>query len=598
MEADRVSLFTDFSEMMYNVFFKRKLIVGFDEKGFPIIGELPVKNGDVDPDLVTKEPLAYPEPDYPELPFTSNPYEYWSDDFVDPYSYPNIESWDFPKAKENVRFRVPGRAHLQNSYPLTQFGYTDPVKGRHRRTLPLPVKSPVPKKLPQLMFRKEEELSLEQALKNAYGIKTPKYTGDTIAINPKEKLLKEDTDAPEVPLLPPRKKSAKVKSTKVHNRPMTSVGERRNIVGPTPPSATQLGPLRSSRPVSAMNGSVPHSTGRQSRAMSAFSPRSILTDRSTPRPATSIKRDTTGSVGFNIEPEESPRSKPPRIFLPPETPETPITPRSVPKSALRREGEERPMTGRKSVTIVDNMTPRPSTAATDLPPLFELSPFNYNRPSSSAMSARETIVAPHSARPRSERHVLPPQLTSAYRPASCGARPMTPAEHPAPYLHPGVNITKTSDYSMFNTPPMTETPRPPSEHKMKFVPPPMPFVTKPQPKKRKRKEEIASIVTKSGNRIAVNLDSDSDDDINAPLFSFGNSPREGTPSFARRTPDDKLPFLPQSRRSKSRKVADTSTSVFGDGPLFDQEMDRSMSRTSFKSLKSNGFQRKNSVSPE
>lgn len=538
---------------MYNVFFKRKQIAGFDKDGLPVIMEI-VKNGSViheDEDLPkTKEPLSYPEPPNSETPFTHDPYNIWSDDFVDPYSYPDIEKWDFPKPEQNIRYRVPGRAHLSNTYPLSQFGYKDDVKGRHRKLLPLPANLPVPKKLPPLMHRKDTDISLEQALKNVYGMKSPRETnGHAIVINPREKLL-ADESADVVPPLPLRQKSAAPKSARGHSGRPTTASVRSS-------RSTDVSTDRSSRPISALNGSaITPTSNRLPRAVSAASPRSILTDTLTPRPTTAKP-----NVAFDVDD----RPKPPRIFLPSVTPETP-------KSALR--SDDRPMTGRKSVTIMeDGSLSRPSTTATSIRPLTasERSPFLYKRPMSSAVSARETIVAPHSARPRSERHMLPSELTKAYRPASCGVRPMTPAEHPKPYFHPGVTTVKTSDFSEFNPPPMFN-PAPPSEHKMRLVPPPNPFFKKSKSKP----EEIASMVTKSGLRITLNTD-DSDEDIAAPLFLTGKSKKRSR-RFTQEN-EDKLPFLRVSRPGSHAPGA----SVFGDGPFFPPSTSRAQVRKNSRS---------------
>lgn len=574
MEAERISLSTDFADIKYNVYFKQKRIAGFDEQGCPIIKDLPLKNAgwySSDDDLRTiKEPFAYPEPQEIKLPFNYNPYDMWTDEFADPYTYPDIENWYFPKPQDHVRYKVPGRAHLQNSYPLSQFGYHDKVIGRHRKSLPLPVNMPVPKKLPQLMYRKEEELTLEQALKNAYGIKEiPAHYDKEIVINPKERLL-QDTEAEEdVPPLPKRKASAKSKSSKSRgSRPTTALSRLS--------SRLSVASKQSPRPVSAINGSLLTPT-TEPRAKSAVSPRSILTDGSTPRPATA-GRPVKPNVEFSIDEDILPHPKPPKIFLP-ETLETP-------KSALRSARDERPLTGRKSVTILENEITRPSTAVASSRPSTAMSPFTFNRPSSSAFSARETIVAPHSARPRSGIHVPLPSVAEIYRPKSSGARPVTPAEHPRPMMHSGVKITKTSEYSMFNSTPIRQdSVSPASTYERKevgrtrFTPPPMPFFKK---SKSKKKDDIPSIVTKSGKRLTLDMfDDDSDNDLGAPVFTNGPPLRTGRtnrPKSSRKVNEDKLPFISDNGRPGSRAQGDGSSSVFGNDSLFTNDFPRNSVR--------------------
>ena len=139
MEEDRISLYTDFPDIAYNVFFKRRMVLGFDEDGLPIISSVPVPNGvishgdedklslsDEFPGGIPKprkghEPFAYPT-DYDEPPFDYDPYRMWPEGSVPPPVIPDPE-FDFPEISLALRYRMPGRSHLQQVYPLQMFGH-------------------------------------------------------------------------------------------------------------------------------------------------------------------------------------------------------------------------------------------------------------------------------------------------------------------------------------------------------------------------------------------------------------------------------------------------------------------------------------------
>ncbi|KAL4219042.1 hypothetical protein ACF0H5_021625 [Mactra antiquata] len=521
MEADRVSLYTDFPDISYNIFFKRKEVLGFDEYGYPIIGKTRFKNGPIkvkDDDttsiedgrmsVVSKEPFAYPE-DGQEPPFTYDPYAMWTEGtFVDPYEYPEIDSYDFPRIEHAVRYRVPGRKHLQNSYPLTQFGYNERVYGKHRKNLPLPVTIPIPKKLPQLMYRKPDSMSIKDILKSQFGFKKMKKEAfeEGIEINTKTPLVdKEETSSTPVPALSLKKSSKKkVSSSKsIISRSVTPTRMTRSAMVRSP-RTPKLNKARST-----MKSKI---ETRSPRAMSAFSPRSISIGSPSPRPSTSLNRSPR--VYENIE-EDMPHPKPSNVIIhkpPPKytaIPEQMVMPSRMqmpPKSALRLPDETRPdtgmTTGRKSVTIREDVNiTRPSTTATTFRP-STAGLFHRSRPSTDAKSAMETIVAPYSARPKSSHSMisdrsLPNEITEAYRPTSSIYRPMTPADfHPKPILHTDVTVRRASGQTMFFPPanisfsqnaPVEH--RIPLEHRMKQMVPP-PFVNKINPRGFGRQKKV------------------------------------------------------------------------------------------------------------
>ena len=568
------------------------MIEGFDEQGFPVIKDKTVKNSTVDGKIPEKgETILYPEPDMPKLPFIDESHDIWSDEFTNPYSYPDIKALDFPdKPKREFRYDVPGRNHFSNNYPFEMFNYTDPVMGKHRKHLPLPKDLKVPKTKKshdQLVYENGKiPMDLDEALETVYGINFPKERTDKAVVFDPHKATDEPIESAGLvpPLLIPISQSGDMSRP---SRPTTATPKRTRSID----ESQKISP-RPMNEVAQMPGNT-----KFKRAKSAASPRSILTGSTTPRPDTAKP-----SVGF----KEAHAIKPPRIFLPPMTPETP-------KSAMRRDSS-RPMTaGRKSVTIQeDGLISRPSTTMSSTRPstASRRSPFfaprstsefdnvrpisglERMRPMSSIELTRQRLGTPQSARPRSDQ-LLPSELTSAYRPASSGVRPMTPAEHPKPYYHPGVTVTKTSNFSQSLPHPLRGSATP-SEHKMKFVPPPpMPFFGNKKPKK----EEIASMVTKSGRHLTLHIDDSEDDDFETPLFDVGKKkPKRNFKKII----NEKLPFLSMTGRSASRNRVQSSASLFGNGHTFPEENPRALSRVNSvsSSIRVPSILTKNCISPE
>lgn len=498
MEADRVSLYTDLPDIAYNVYFKRRQVLGFDESGYPIIGNTRFQNGPVKRAKTDEGHTSDQEPanqEEEEGPFNYDPYAMWAQDtFVNPYEYPQEDTFDFPKIEHAVRYRVPGRKHFQNTYPLSQFGYEDSAHGTFRKNLPLPVNIPIPKKLPQLMYRKPDSMSLADLLKSQFGFK--KLRDEDLEEGIKFPLVKEDTPAPPLSL---KKKPGKKIVTKAKGRKMSapssairstrSDGISPRSAGRSPRSA------KVSKAVSMMKEKLME---RSPRATSAISPRSISTGTPSPRPATTMGRSPRS---IDID-EDAPHPKPSRYVVPKDGP----LPKNLPfppKSALKVTIPDEPRpdtgmtTGRKSVTIREdaNIT-RPSTSATTFrPSTAGATPREHTRPTSDARSARETIVAPYAAKPRSsfttlsEHPVpLPSDITEAYRPLSSFNRPVTPAEHPKPVLHAGVTTVKrSSDHAMFFPPTnLSFDQQPPIAHTVRQIQPP-PFLNRVHPESRVRR---------------------------------------------------------------------------------------------------------------
>lgn len=505
MEADRTSLYTDFPDIAYNVYFKRRQVLGFDENGFPLIGNTKfnlqngnlrngsIKPGSIKPDKEDIESdsndageapaVSFKEPlyqDEQQPPFTYNPYAMWSEDaLVSPYDYPQDDTFDFPKLAHAVRYRVPGRKHLQNTYPLSQFGYMDKAHIRSRKNLPLPVNIPIPKQLPQLMYRKPEKLSLQELLESQYGFKKRQEQDLEEGIVLDHKPRSEKKTIHPVPRLFLKKNSGKASSPSPRS---TSSGRRR---GGSPRSAKVV------RASAIMEDKV---VNQSPRAVSAFSPRSVSfgtpTPRSPGRPAT--------TMGRSVEIDESAsHPKPSRYIVPKDGPlpkHLPLPPKSALKMTATDEPRPETSGGRKSVTIREdaNLT-RPSTTSTLVRPstVGFSSELNYLQATTDAKSARGTIVSPYSARPRpsfttfsDHPHHLSSDIVDIYRPPSA-YRPITPAEHPKPIIHSGVTVTRGSGL-FFPPTNISFNHQPQTEQRMRQMQPP-PFLNRVNPKMKSRR---------------------------------------------------------------------------------------------------------------
>ncbi|XP_045199207.2 uncharacterized protein LOC123553574 [Mercenaria mercenaria] len=580
MEADRISLYTDFPDIAYNVYFKRRQVLGFDEKGYPVIGKTKFQNGPVKKPKVGKVPpeeaktsaISNQDPttdqDEHEGPFNYNPYALWAEEtFVNPYEYPQEDTFDFPKIEHAVRYRVPGRKHFQNSYPLSQFGYTDSAHGHSRKNLPLPVNIPIPKKLPQLMYRKPDTMSLADVLKSQFGFKKMKNEEEEGIPFP---FVSEETPVPPLSL---KKKPGKKIVTNGKGRKLSTVSTSVRSTRSDGVSLRAHGKSARSAKFKASALMISKLANRSPRSASAISPRSLSTGSPSPRPATTLGRSPR-----EID-EDAPHPKPSRYVVPKEGPlpkHLPLPPKSALKVTIP--DEPRPdtgmTTGRKSVTIREdaNIT-RPSTSATDFrPSTAGASGWAHPRPTSDAVSARETIVAPYSAKPRSgfrtisEQTIpLPSEITEAYRPSSSFYRPVTPAEHPKPTLHGGVTVKRSSDHAMFFPPTnISFEQQPPIAHTIRQMQPP-PFLNKVKPNV---KPETRVRRNSSLKRTRFDMGDNSDDVSTNGSFFLTELPEELSASRAslagsilsRTSKSSKKPSPPPDYSSSARdKLIETSS---------------------------------------
>jgi hypothetical protein len=508
MEADRISLYTDFPDIAYNVYFKRRQVLGFDEKGYPVIAKTKYQaNGTVKrdkPEVETMEEGRTSQISNQELkekedehvgPFDYDPYALWADGtFVNPYEYPQEDTFDFPKIEHAVRYRVPGRKHLQNSYPLSQFGYTESAHGRSRKNLPLPVNIPIPKKLPQLMYRKPDTMSLTDILKSQYGFRKMQNEKEEGIPFP---YVQEETPVPPLSL---KKQPGKKIVTKGKGRKMSTASSAiQSTRSDDASSRARVKAPKTAKLFKASSVMISKLTNRSPRSTSAISPRSLpSTGTPSPRPATTMGRSPRST---DID-DDTPHPKPSRYVVPKGGP----LPKNLPlptKSALKVSIPDEPRpdtgmtTGRKSVTIREdaNTTRRSTTTSNLLRPATAGAPQRtHPQPTTEAVSARETIAAPYAAKPKSNfmstsdhPMPLPSDITEAYRPTSSFQRPITPAEHPRPVLHSGVTVKRSSEHAMFFPPTnISFEQQPPIAHTIRQMQPP-PFLNKVKPDARVRR---------------------------------------------------------------------------------------------------------------
>ena len=502
MEADQISLYTDFPDIAYNVYFKRRQVLGFDEDGFPIISKEPVKNGDIaqysdveeeeeedhrtPTPLPKREPFAYPT-EYLDPPFTYDPYRNIDSEVLVPTEVEHV--FNFPALKESaVRFRVPGRKHLQNAYPLQQFGLKGKAKSRHRKQLPNPMHIKVTRKLPQLMYRPPKDASLDQIVQEQ-----------------KAKPRKEVESSPreEYDITPhDHKAPLTLKLSKAQESLSLSIDKRSPRSPRSPRYTAKKGKLRS--------------RGSQRSAKSAQPSKryQAIIETSSPRPATSTSNrslksaistgsksarvDTPKSVSIRaLSPgppvidthEDFTHPKPSRIVVPKLS--INIPPKSMLKNTMTSVRNERPETGRKSVIFQDEEKPtRPSTSATriDEAPL-SASKLAKEKTVGLSLSRHKPHYRPYESELvetyRPESQITRPD-SPLYRPVSSSTRASSPTIHPKPVIHDGVTVQRRSDFIMFNPPTNLSfnVGLPPNDHSMKLMkPPPALIKVKPKPRR-------------------------------------------------------------------------------------------------------------------
>ena len=156
MEAETTSLYTEFPDITYNAYFKDKQVIGFDEKGMPIISHGGFQNGDVKdpfhdgidpfgdkgenlpPMIPPLEPFSFSARPVSDMPFDHPPPNLKKKSFEKPSIDP-FKHFDFPNMREiPVRFKVPKRKHFENKYPRHTFGLPDEEDDYISKRVPVP----------------------------------------------------------------------------------------------------------------------------------------------------------------------------------------------------------------------------------------------------------------------------------------------------------------------------------------------------------------------------------------------------------------------------------------------------------------------------
>ena len=348
MEAETTSLFTEFPDITYNMYFKNKQVLGFDDKGMPIIAHGSFENGDIKdpfhddmypfgdkgetlPPLIPPlEPFSFSARPVSDMPFNHPPPKLKKKSFVKPSLEP-IKHFDFPNMREiPVRFKVPKRKHFENKYPRHTFGLPDEEEGYISK------KVPVPKNATKLLYKSPAGENIYAYLFKDGNIRTVSpgtgYIGE--GIQPDLPLLKaqylgEDGEFESAPPV--------FEKLKLSDEPNTKL--KRTMKGSATSSRTTWDRF-DSRPSTAMPGSRPSTTKNKLKnprspksAKSRGSPRSGRSTRPRGAPQMDSYRSLTSS--------ESPRAK----------------------SAILRAGSR----SAKSVSIRENgHISRPTTAGTFL----------------------------------------------------------------------------------------------------------------------------------------------------------------------------------------------------------------------------------------
>ena len=193
MEAETTSLFTEFPDIAYNMYFKKKQFLGFDESGFPIIAhtgiegddkkrllydeEYPFKTDEVFPTSVPPlEPFSFSARPVNDNPFDHPPPQLKKKSFVKPTIDP-IKHFNFPQMREMpVRFKVPKRKRFQNKFPRHTFGLEDEDTGYISK------KVPIPKNATKLLYKSPTGENLYAYLfkDGTIGTMSPRSTADGV----------------------------------------------------------------------------------------------------------------------------------------------------------------------------------------------------------------------------------------------------------------------------------------------------------------------------------------------------------------------------------------------------------------------------------
>ena len=399
MEAETTSLYTEFPDITYNMYFKNKQVLGFDEKGMPIISLGGFENGDVKdpfrdqidpfgdkgdklpPMMPPLETFSFSARPVSDMPFDHPPPNLKKKSFEKPAIDP-IKHFDFPNMREiPVRFRVPKRKHFKNKYPRHTFGLPDEEDAYISKRMPVPknatkllYKSPAGENIYAYLFKdgSVRTMSPEEGVRPDVPLLKAQYLGDDGEFEfapPVFEKLKLGDEPTSKPKRTTKGSAAGSRSTRdgFDSRPSTGIAGSR-------PSTTKS--KRSPRsPRSGKSRGTPRS-GRSARSRGA--------------PQEDSYRSLTSS--------ESPRIK--SAMLRPES-----------KSA-------------KSVSIIENeQISRPTTAGTFL---------------SQARSSRPTTAGTSVSQARSTRHSLSglADIAETYTPRSVNIMEYAD-EHPGQIMSPG-----------------------------------------------------------------------------------------------------------------------------------------------------------------
>ncbi|WAR19021.1 SVEP1-like protein [Mya arenaria] len=466
LNADRLSLYTDNQDMPFNVYFKRRKIGGFDRDGHPTLAPRGIRRHDGHPALATTgdcklgshtnfpnntlkhgsrrgrdksdtsssdssssdsddssvgnvntdrdaKPFVQKFPVLDRTtPFSYDPcIEQWNDSNVNPYSYPELDRIDLPRIGLPSRYRIPGKKHFQNIYPVEQFGLGPDSKTRTQLVVHVPVVAKKP--VSQLMHRPQEKPSYEQI----YGVKIQDEHSNEqgIEINP-TRILQQLANPPPLPT----KKNGKPRSMKT--KKPASVAQRSNTFSrPSPNTVYGVQDKRLSWIRQKLLPPV--------RKTAEFTPRTpgrMAADEPTPRTARDVDLNIHDLQNGNIQ-----NGGPTIVTIQRDFTQTP-------KSLLRMlSGKSESFSGRKSVTILDDQVSILSHRHSMKTPGFY--------PNGSMNGHIPTREHQDMLRPSSRPSFLP-DIHEREQLRLPDHRSITPVEHPKPVLHSGVSVKRTSSF--------------------------------------------------------------------------------------------------------------------------------------------------------
>ena len=396
MEAETASLFTEFPDIAYNTFFKKKQVLGFDEYGIPVIAHDTIDDGDkkqllfnesypfntdvgnlIGGSMPPVEPFSFSSRPVNDMPFDHPPPQLKKTAFMKPSIDP-IKHFNFPNMRElPVRFKVPKRKRFQNKFPRHTFGLPEEEDPGY-----MSQKVPIPRNATKLLYKSPTGENLYAYLfkDGTIGKMSPRSDDGEGGIEPDLSFLRAqylDEDGFEHP--PPVFTNLKLnlKENDINNETATQTQLRlkgKPSLDSRPSTAKTL-----SRPSTARTLSRPSTAKTVSRPSTAKTLSRPSTPKSRGRASTSA-RSTTDSNLDSFRSSSSTGS--PRA---PGTPRATGKPRA--KSAFLRSGNR----SVKSVSIKEaTVSPRPSTARTQ-----------SGRPKSSALPDNWMLEVAETYRPKS-----------------------------------------------------------------------------------------------------------------------------------------------------------------------------------------------------